>query len=499
MNEKFKRAYLLYANEAYFDIISTCVKSIRTFSELPIIVYLLNSDRKVEGENVMTINWECNIERKADPLMYETTEDNFYINRSNEKIYKLLIQRPSVTIDALNKYAETVTYIDSDMIVNHRVDTIFDFYDENSPHPYLTEGVHDWLHFNGRGGAMSRDDLSTTLEHPLCALLGINQYVRERYRTTNIYVAGQKAIPFLEEWEWTCNMPKILKDHVTYAPFHEETVINCLLWKYNYLKGLPYVYINGSLDTIKKLRNEIEFKPGLHYITDWSRIPEQEELFIFVHGEKRIPIMEQMIEELKDYQNPKKAKKRVLFLAPHLSTGGMPAFLLKRLESLKKSDIEVFVVEYQCYSADFVVQRNAIMELVGPNFKTLHEDKTELFSVIKRWAPDIIHIDDMAERLDKDIMKQLYNNDRKYKIVETCHDVMFNPDKEKVFHPDLYAFCTPYHLETFKSMPSLKDVIQFPIEDKHITSEDKAQAKYKLGLNTSKLHVLNVGLWTSYF
>ena len=40
---------------------------------------------------------------------------------------------------------------------------------------------------------------------------------------------------------------------------------------------------------------------------------------------------------------------KLLFLTPHLSTSGMPQFLLKRIEAIKKytPDIEVFVYEWE--------------------------------------------------------------------------------------------------------------------------------------------------------
>jgi hypothetical protein len=73
---------------------------------------------------------------------------------------------------------------------------------------------------------------------------------------------------------------------------------------------------------------------------------------------------------------------KVLFLAPHLSTGGMPAFLLKRIESLLLNpNIELYVVEWKCVSLDYVVQRDKIMKLVK-HFYTLEEDKEELIKSI---------------------------------------------------------------------------------------------------------------------
>ena len=64
--KKFNKAYVLYANEKYFDIVSMAAKSIREFSKLPIIVYLLNCDLKVNLEDTLTVNWKCNLEEDED-------------------------------------------------------------------------------------------------------------------------------------------------------------------------------------------------------------------------------------------------------------------------------------------------------------------------------------------------------------------------------------------------------------------------------------------------
>jgi hypothetical protein len=96
-------------------------------------------------------------------------------------------------------------------------------------------------------------------------------------------------------------------------------------------------------------------------------------------------------------------KLKILFLAPHLSTGGMPSFLLKQIELLK-DEFDISVVEYQFYTADFVVQRNAIQSLV--KLYTLGENKLELLDIIKEVSPDVIHIHDPSERFDNELMSQ---------------------------------------------------------------------------------------------
>ena len=198
------------------------------------------------------------------------------------------------------------------------------------------------------------------------------------------------------------------------------------------------------------------------------------------------------------------SKLKILFLAPHLSTGGMPAFLLKRIENIiKHEELELFVVEYTNFSDEYVVQKNKIKELIKPeNFFTLGEDKYSLMEIIKSNNIDIVHSDEILEGFGQvvpdSLLNDLYDNSRTWKIVETCHNVWFNPNTSKRFNPDGYAFCTPWHkMSTFSQMPSYSEVIEHPIENKVPTLEEKRQAKEVLGLDPNKKHIINVGLWTS--
>lgn len=199
-------------------------------------------------------------------------------------------------------------------------------------------------------------------------------------------------------------------------------------------------------------------------------------------------------------------KIKVLFLAPHLSTGGMPSFLLKRIENIINfEEIEVFVVEWSNFSDEYVVQKNKIRSLVKPEnfFTMIHGQKEKLIDIIKDNKIDIIHADEMLEgfeswnKIPDTLLHQIYANDRTWKIVETCHNIWFEPKTMKKYHPDGYAFCTPYHLEnTFKDEVALKEVIQFPIENKEPLEFEKVQARIELNMDPRKKHIINVGLWT---
>ena len=456
-----KQAFVLYANDSYADTVEACVESLNYYTSIPTLVYMLNSDRQIKGAT-FTIRWDCDVAE---------TKQNRFIDRSDINIYKLLIQRPLIVKDAINKFAYTVAYIDSDSVATKYAHTIFNMFDDESSHPYFVEGIYDYLHVNGRGGADSRDDLSTTLEHPACELFGVDQYVRQRYRQTGYFVANKNCIDFLDEWYQMCTHPEVMANNSYYAAYNEETIANVLLWKYNIQKGLPYIYMNANLDLVNLIDHNNIFTGQDYMIGDWGRVPASEDKLLFYHGEKRKDEMLKMIRP-----------NKVLYLVPHLSTGGMPAFVLKTIEVMQEY-INVCVVEYNCYSLDYVVQRDKIIELVGNNFYTLFEDKTELFNIIKDFNPDIIHIHEPSERFDAHIMSELYRPSRHYKIIETCHDVSFDP-QTKLYHPDAYAFCTPYHYDTFAHLPSYKKVIEYPIDPK--------KSKKLPGIN----NVVNVGLWT---
>lgn len=279
---KHEKAFVLYADESYLDLVDVCCNSIRSYSDIPIFVYLLNSKTKVNIKNTLSIEWQCDV--------IHLKKRKEYIDREDKQIYKLLIERPKIVAHALENFAETVAYIDTDSIATKYVDSIFDYFDAESSYPYFTEGIYEYLIINGRGGAESREDLSGTLETPACELFGSNQMERHNtgYRQTGYFVAGQKCIDFLELWYYRCNHPVILKDNSKYASFNEETILQTMLYDYKAYKGLPLVYVNG-------LRKGLEFKGYSYMVSDWFKVPANEKELLFYHGEKNIDKINEFI------------------------------------------------------------------------------------------------------------------------------------------------------------------------------------------------------------
>jgi autotransporter strand-loop-strand O-heptosyltransferase len=492
--QKIKRAYVVYGTEAYLPIMEQCALSITQVSDVPVLVYVLgdnfNSDYYID-KNVTIIPWQISLSEKD---LYTTSSDgNFYIKRGKGDIYNILVERIAIIEDALLNHAETVVYVDSDSVATENLDRIFHMYN-GEPYVLATEGIYDWMLYDGRGGCETREDMTGTLEYNVCQLLGIDQSVRKLYRTTNLFIAGQPSLPFVKEWKTISKHPEIIKNREFYAPFHEETLLNVLLWKYNHVDGLPCLYTNGSVEETNKVYNEYRYIGECYLVEDWKKIPEKKEDVLVIHGEKRVDKMKEMREIVNQHN-----KFRILYLAPHLSTGGMPSVLLKRIQALEGFDVEIIVVEYSNHSDEYVVQKNEIKKLVHKMY-TLVDNKMELMDIIKRHNVQLVHIEEMVEdsvnNFPIDLLNNLYDNDRTWKIVETCHNVYFKPDIEKKYHPDAYVFCTPYHLETFKNMPSRKFVLEYPIENKIPSKGEKLYEKVKLGMNPMKTHVLNVGLWT---
>lgn len=492
---RIKKAYVLYTDENYIDVAYMCIKSIRHFSNLPIIIYMLNSDKQINIPNTKSVRWDCNIDEFSDEGMFHehAPDENFYVNRANNKVYNIIIQRPLVIRHSLLNYADTIAYIDCDSIATPNIDKLFDLYDENSPYPYLAEGIYEWMFSGGRGGC-DRNNLSTTLEHLACELFNADQNNRKLYRSSNVSVSGKNTIDFLEEWHWMCIHPKILKDCNKYAPFQDETIINVLLWKYNYQGGLPYIYVNADSKKVEAIYNTITFSGVPQMLGDWFRIPGHIDDICVFHGEKRLSEMQKMIDKIKECI-PKQKNNKILYIAPHLSTGGMPQYLLKKIQTLK-NQYDIHLVEYACVSGDYTVQREQLKWILGDKFHTLEENKFALLEIIEILQPDIIHLEDTPESfMDNKLTAELYGDiNRNYFIVESTHSSLTIPSN-LLFHPDKFILPSKWIQQKFtEQLPQIpNDIWEYPIENYY---KDQKIAQSFLGLDPKQKHVLMVGLFT---
>jgi hypothetical protein len=111
--------------------------------------------------------------------------------------------------------------------------------------------------------------------------------------------------------------------------------------------------------------------------------------------------------------------KKLLFITPHLSTGGLPQFLLKKIQALNDY-YEIYCVEYNDHTGGVLVdQKEQIQKLCSNRFYALGENKQDLLKIIERINPDIIALEEMPEYfMDFSISSKIYNESRSYFIVE---------------------------------------------------------------------------------
>jgi len=291
-----------------------------------------------------------------------------------------------------------------------------------------------------------------------------------------------------------CTHPKILKNFKHYAPFHEETIVNVLLWKNNYQKGLPYVYVNGDAAKVDIIFNEVTFNGNHQTLGDWFKIPGKKEDICFFHGEKRLEVMQEMIDKIKQY-NPVKENQKILCIAPHLSTGGMPQYLLKKIQSIK-DQYNIHLVEYACVSGEYVVQREQLKWILGDKFYTLEENKLELIDIIDQIQPDVIHLEDTPESfMDNNVSSLIFENtNRDYFIVESTHSSLTVPSN-LLFHPDKFILPSKWIQQKFTEQLSQipNDIWEYPIENYY---KDQKLSQDFLKLDPKRKHVLMVGLFT---
>ena len=186
--------------------------------------------------------------------------------------------------------------------------------------------------------------------------------------------------------------------------------------------------------------------------------------------------------------------EKLLYITPHLSTGGAPQYLLKKLELLI-DEFDIHVVEYQDLGI-FRVQKDKIISILKNPLTTLGERKEQLLDLISDIKPDIIHFEEMPELFDisDEITRQIYRNDRTYRIFETSHDSSFEPASKR-FYPDKFLFCSDNQLLKFRSVDTPACVIEYP--EYNYKRKNREKGLQELGLDPNYKHVLNVGLFTS--
>lgn len=187
--------------------------------------------------------------------------------------------------------------------------------------------------------------------------------------------------------------------------------------------------------------------------------------------------------------------KKILYIVPHLSTGGLPQYTLKMIQEQIKTN-EVYLIEYSDITGGVLtVQRKQIIDILKDRFYTLGEHKDDIYEIITKIIPNVIHFQEIPESfISIDLLKKIYNKERLYDIVVTTHGSLTNP-ADIQFGADKFILVSEWSKNKFIEVfdESICDIWEYPIEN---IVYDKLEAKKQLGFDLNYKHVLNVGLFT---
>jgi len=505
--------FITHCDKNYIKYAERLFGTLKRYSKYKIIFLSIDFDYKNRFDNV--INIKCDVSglvgKKGNDLLNSLNGDaKSYHVFLKPLLIKKLIEDEFIEV----KPEDNFCYLDSDCFVMKNCDDIFNKISNITYYPLFTVGCQEYMMFGNRGNPFANEgfDLKLTLEAPLMEFLKIDINLRtSTYLQTGAFIFNSKCYDFIKEWFSTCFFKIPFKDVAFLAPFHEETVANCLLWKNKVNKNLGRSLINvieGKHQDLLKMVDSINNpQSNLIRLTNYCAIPGESEIedLYFYHRRVENDVYEFLIS--KDAEIKCKNKK-IIFLAPHLSTGGSPSYLKWLIEKKLSENYSVKVIEYCFYGADYVVQRNQIINLVGEenflSFGYIHdsyekyEQKTPLLiDYINKENASEIHLNEIVEDFSAkpitDGLKEfLYSKNRKFKIFETCHNSTFN-FQNKVLLPDEFHFCSPFHLKVSENLNVPKKIVEMEIPKK--MRPERSGALEKLGLSPDCFHVLNVGLF----
>lgn len=314
-----KRAYITHATENYLEVVLNLAKSLSIFSEIPLVVYFIDSD--VEKIDLATKDFPNIIQRHIKLDLDKTSESdyifsdngNYYAERLNPKIYSILCGKTIAMEMALSEGWEEVCYLDSDCLATPLIDEIFEWSYLIEDYPIATQGIHEYMIVINNGKQIGNPfefswpipDHKLCLEWPLMSFLDLSPERRGTYRTTNVMLANQNCKNFVSTWKDLCYILPRLVDTNRYAPYHEETVYNVLSWKKTNV-GMPLCYINlgEGIETVRHFYSDEAKEGTLRWSeTDMSKnfymIPNDKRSVKVLHGEKRSSEVELIIEHIK--------------------------------------------------------------------------------------------------------------------------------------------------------------------------------------------------------
>jgi len=287
--------YITHCDINFLKYAERLFETLSLFSAHKIIFYTVDFTYECKFDNVIPIRVESNnyLQNLVNYSKYSSQQDAV-------KAYNVFL-KPFIVKDLLFNELDsnnTYCYLDSDCLAISGCDKIFDKSSLIKDYPLFNRGCHEFMMIDGRGDPFINNtyDLNYCLEADLMKLLNIDINSRKQYLQTGVFLFNKNCESFIYEWLQTCSRNEIVDGWRRIAPFHEETVANCLLWKRSNILDLSQSLINlpyneydknKSLNKIKEMLNCLaDVKQEDYFIDTFCRIPSRDSVknLCFYHG-----------------------------------------------------------------------------------------------------------------------------------------------------------------------------------------------------------------------
>ena len=274
-------AFVTTGNLQYMPVIEKLVQSLLEFSDQKIIVYGVDCDVPFDYPNV--------IKRRFDTIKL-TNEDKWY-------------WKQMACLESLKEDYEHFIWIDGDVVVNHNIDTVRQYFNKVGRYPL--SDIHVQEEFFG-----TWDNGSQLFNEQLANEWGIKKSNPYMHICFYIYNKGSK--------EWFNEILKHYTDIIKNNPsdykrlylWNDEGIDNAMRWKYGYTNHLPISnfdtssydgdegFVDKTLHQFYKFWNE-DGPQNFDRIFGYQFIPKDKSQIIYFHGNKNAEISDKMIEFIK--------------------------------------------------------------------------------------------------------------------------------------------------------------------------------------------------------
>jgi len=276
-------AFVTTGNIGYMPVIEKLVQSLLEFSNQKILVYGIDCDVPFDYPNVL--------KRRIDTVKYSKYDKWYW--------------KQMACLESINEDFDNLIWIDGDVVVNHNIDKVREYFDSIENYPLSDIHVQDeFFGINDYG-------VSQLFNAELANEWNINKV--NPYMHICFFAYNKKCGWWFEE---------IIKHYVDVITnkgeeeyqrlywWNDEGIDNAMRWKYGYNKHLPLSnfdtssfdgdegFMDRTLEEFYRFWNE-EGPQNFNRVYGYQYIPKDKSKIIYFHGNKNAEISDKMVEFLK--------------------------------------------------------------------------------------------------------------------------------------------------------------------------------------------------------